>query len=106
MKWWFQNGLAGWAILSTVWGVLSIVYDIAIEAMYGTQSTISWQTQQVSIANPVVPMAVGLVAGGLACHFFKVRTMGWFEAGQPWHYYAIGFVAGAFLIALTWTQRG
>ena len=49
---------------------------------------------------------MGLITGGLVIHFFKVRTMGWFEPGQPWHNWALGFLAGALVVACTWTQRG
>jgi hypothetical protein len=104
--WWLRHGLAGWTVLSLIWGVATIAYDAAIEAIAGTQSTISWQAQQASIANPVIPTALGLVVGGLTIHFFKVRAWGWFQEGQPWHDYAAGFLAGAALVALSWTQRG
>jgi len=105
MAWWFQHGLAGWFVLSLIWGVLTIVYDSLIALWYGGQDTISWQTQQAALQNPIIPAAIGLVVGGLTVHFFKVRSMGWFEIGQPWHYYALAYACGAFLIALTWTQR-
>jgi hypothetical protein len=105
MMFWLKNGLLGWVILSAVWGFLTIVYDILIESITGNEYTISAQTQAVSVENPVIPAAIGLVVGGLAVHFFKVREWPWFQQGQPWHYYAIGFVAGAILVAATWTQR-
>ena len=105
-SWWLTHGLAGWVILSTIWGVATIILDVLIEALTGTQYTISWQTQQLSIINPVIPTALGLVVGGLTVHFFKVRDWPWMQSGQPWHFYAIGFACGAFLVALCWTQRG
>lgn len=106
MCWWLRNGLAGWFVLTLIWGAVSIIYDTLIEILTGTRNTISWQTQQAALANPVIPAAVGLIVGGLAVHFFRVRALAMFDASQPWLYYAAGFVAGAVLVGLTWTQRG
>jgi hypothetical protein len=104
---WLKNGLLGWVVLSSLWGVASIVYDILIVTIGGgVKDTISWQTQQVSVGNPVIPCALGIVVGGLTIHFFKVRDWPWFQHGQPWHFYALGFVLGAVAVAATWTQRG
>lgn len=104
--WWLKNGLAGWFVLTLVWGVLSIAFDTAIEIVTGTRNTISWEMQLAALANPVIPAAVGLVVGGLAVHFFRVRALALFDARQPWLYYLAGFVAGAVLVGLTWEQRG
>ena len=106
MSFWLRNGLIGFAILTGMWGLIAIVFDSAIEAATGTIDTISGQTQQFSIANPVVPAAVGLVTGGLVIHFFKVRDWSWFDPRQPLRDWVIGAVAGMILVAYTWTQRG
>jgi hypothetical protein len=105
MLFWLKNGLLGWVILSALWGALTIIYDILIESITGNEYTISAQTQAVSVENPVIPAAIGLVVGALACHFFKVREWGWFNTSQPWLYYALGFAAGVVIVAFTWTQR-
>jgi hypothetical protein len=106
MCFWLKNGLIGFVILTGIWGAVVIAFDIAIEATTGNQFTISWQTQTVSLHNPVIPFAINFVVGGLMVHFFKIRTMGWFEAGQPIHYALIGLLMGAVAVALTWEQRG
>jgi hypothetical protein len=107
MRWWLYHGIAGWTVLWLAWGVLSIVYDVLILTIGGgVKSTISWQVQQASIANPVIPVAVGLIIGALTTHFFKLRSEGWFAEGQPWHYWALGFALGAIGVAASWTQIG
>ena len=42
--WWLKHGLLGWVVLSAIWGALTIVFDILIEAITGNEYTISWQT--------------------------------------------------------------
>lgn len=102
---WIKNGLAGWAIMSSIWGLASIIYDITLECMFGRDATISWQTQLKSISNPVIPTACGLVIGGLTVHFFVVRSLHWNDAHQPWKFWLCGAVAGGLLVLASWTQR-
>lgn len=104
MRWWLQNGLAGFFLLSLLWGVVCIAYDVAIMWLYGVKDTISWQTQQAAMKNPIVALAVGLPVGFLGVHFFCSRTLPLFDRGQPWINNAIGVAIGALVAFFYWRQ--
>jgi hypothetical protein len=103
---WLRNGILGWFVLSLAWGLATIVYDVYLEFWVGNANTISWETQQISKDNPVIPGAIGLVVFGLAVHFWKVREWSWFDPRQPLWYWLVCGLLGATFVALTWTQRG
>jgi hypothetical protein len=104
--WWLRKALLIWVLLSLIWGALTILLDIVVFALEGTKFTISWQTQEVSLENPVIPASVGFLVWGLAVHFWKIRAWNWWDTRHPLWYWVAGGLLGAVFVALTWTQRG
>lgn len=104
--WWLKNALCVWFLLSLIWGILTIVLDVIVLWLHGSRYTISWQTQEVSLENPVIPAAIGFVVWGLAVHFWKIREWSWFDVRHPLWYWLMCGLLGAVFVALTWTQKG
>ena len=104
--WWLKHGLLGWFFLSVPWGVATIAFDALVLAFAGDQYTISWQTQQLGRANPVIPFAMTFVAWGLMWHFFRLRDVPLFSADQLVWKAVLGGLMGIAAVELVWTQRG
>ncbi len=104
-SWWLKNALFTWFVLSLVWGALTIILDGVVLALNGREATISWQTREVSLANPVIPASLGFLVWGLAVHFFKIHEWSWLDVRQPFHAWLAGGLLGATFVALFWTQR-
>lgn len=105
-SWWFKNALFVWFLLSLVWGVLTITLDVIVLWLHGSKATISWQCQQVSLDNRVIPGALGFLVWGLAVHFWYIHSWDWHDPRHPLWNWLIGGLMGALFVALTWTQRG
>ena len=61
-------------LLTAVLGL--VAYDVYLAVRWGSEATISYQLLQASRAEPIIPLALGLVLGILLGHLF-------WPQGQP-----------------------
>ena len=104
-RWWLNHALLTWVLLSAIWGALTIILDVVVIMTQGNKGTISYQTQQASLDNPVIPAAVGFLVFGLAWHFWFIHDWSLLDPRHPLWRWVVGGILGSIFVYFFWLQR-